>query len=242
MRLILVVLFLSLFFIFSIPLYLIELIIGKINHRAMVASSQAIVRRALKIVLFLSGIKCTVIGQENVPKNEAVLYVANHRGYFDIPVAYSTVPTLTGFVARKEIAKIPFLSTWMRFLQCLFIDRENIKEGLKTILKGIEQIKAGYSVYISPEGTRSKGEEMRPFKEGSFKMAEKTGCPIVPVSLSNTEKAFESQQPWIKSTHVIIEYGKPIYLDTLDKDQRKFLGSYVQNIIKETLEKNALLL
>lgn len=242
MRLILVALFLTIFFIISIPFYLIELIIGKFNHRAMVASSQAIVSRALKIVLFLSGVKCTVIGLDHVPKNEAVLYVANHRSYFDIPVAYSTVPTLTGFVARKEIAKIPFLSTWMRFLQCLFLDREDIKQGLKTILKGIEQIKEGYSVYISPEGTRSQGTQMKPFKEGSFKMAEKSGCPIVPVAISNTEKAFETQQPWIKSAHVVIEYGEPIYLNQLDKETRKFLGAYVQDKIKDMLEKNEALI
>lgn len=242
MRTFLVGLFLFLFFIISIPLYLIIYLIRRINRRTSVAISQVIVVAALNIVLFLSGVKRTVIGRENVPKNEAVLYVANHRSFFDIPVAYVSVPTLTGFVARKEIAKVPFLSYWMRLLQCLFLDRDDIKQGLKTILKGIEQINDGYSIFIAPEGTRSQGTEMRPFKEGSFKMAEKTGCAIIPVSISNTEAAFEQQTPWIKSAPVIIEYGKPIYLKDLDKDQRKFLGSYVQEIIKTTLAKNASLL
>jgi 1-acyl-sn-glycerol-3-phosphate acyltransferase len=180
-----------------------------------------------------------VIGRENVPKNEAVLYIANHRSYFDVPVAYVSIPTLTGFMAKKEIAKIPFLRTWMRFIQCLFLDRDNIKEGLKTVLKGIEQIKEGYSVFISPEGTRNHGEEMLPFKEGSFKMAEKTGCAIIPVSISNTDAVFENHSPWIRSAHVIVEYGKPIYPRDLDKEQLKFLGAYVQGIIRDTLKKNA---
>lgn len=242
MRLILTLLFLMVFFIISIPIFLIELLIGKFNHRAMVASSQAIVVGAFHIVLFICGVKKTVIGRENVPKNEAVLYIANHRSYFDVPVAYSCVPTLTGFMAKKEIAKIPFLSTWMRFLQCLFLDREDIKQGLKTILQGIEQVKAGYSVFISPEGTRSQGSEMLPFKEGSFKIAEKTGCAIIPVSISNTDELFENHMPWVRSAHVIIEFGKPIYPKDLTKEQQKFLGSYVQEIIKETLAKNASLI
>lgn len=239
MRLILTVLFLIVFFIISIPIYLIELLIGRFNRHAMVASSQAIVVLALRIVLFICGVKRTVIGTQNVPKDEAVLYIANHRSYFDIPLAYSTVPTLTGFMAKKEIAKIPFLSYWMRFLQCLFLDRDDIKQGLKTILKGIEQVKAGYSVFISPEGTRSQGQEMRPFKEGSFKIAEKTGCAIIPVSITNTDEVFENHMPWVHSAHVVIEYGKPIYPKELTKEQQKFLGSYVQNIIRETLIKNA---
>ncbi len=242
MRLFFALLFLLTFFIISIPLFLIEYIIGRFNHRAMVASSQKIVVAAFHVILWISGVKRTVIGVENVPKDEAVLYISNHRSYFDIPVAYVSLPTLTGFMAKKEIAKIPFLRTWMRFIQCLFLDREDIKQGLKTILKGIEQIKNGYSVFISPEGTRNQGKEMLPFKEGSFKMAEKTGCAIIPVAISNTDDVFENHFPVIKSTHVVIEFGKPIYPDQLEKEQRKFLGSYVQNILRETLEKNSSLL
>lgn len=242
MRLILAGLFLLIFFIISIPLYLIELIIGRFNHRAMVASSQKIVVGAFHIILFISGVKTTVIGRENVPKNEPVLYIANHRSYFDVPVAYASIPTLTGFMAKKEIAKIPFVSYWMRFLQCLFLDRDDIKQGLKTVLKAIEQVKAGYSIFISPEGTRSQGTEMRPFKEGSFKIAEKTGCAIIPVSISNTDEVFENHVPWIHSAHVIIEYGTPIYPKELSKEQQKFLGSYVQEIIRETLHKNSSLI
>lgn len=239
MRLFIALLFLLVFFIISIPLFLIEYIIGRFNHRAMVASSQWIVVRAFHVILFISGVKRTVLGLENIPKNEPVLYIANHRSYFDVPIAYVSLPTLTGFMAKKEIAKIPFLRTWMRLLQCLFLDREDIKQGLKTVLKGIEQIKSGYSVFISPEGTRNHGTEMLPFKEGSFKIAEKTGCAIIPVALSNTDDIFENHFPKIKPTHVVMEFGKPIYPDSLEKEQRKFLGSYVQEIIRDMLAKNA---
>jgi 1-acyl-sn-glycerol-3-phosphate acyltransferase len=141
-------------------------------------------------------------------------------------------------MAKKEIAKVPFLRTWMGFLQCLFLDRKDIRQGLKTILKAIDQVKAGYSIFISPEGTRSQGKEMLPFKEGSFKVSEKSGCPIIPVAITNTDELFENHFPRIKSAKVVIEFGKPIYPKQLDKDQQKHLGSYVQNIIKEMLDKN----
>ncbi|MDF2908946.1 MAG: hypothetical protein K0R34_4267 [Herbinix sp.] len=238
LRLILAGIFLLSFFIISIPIYLIEYIIGRFNRRAMVASSQTIVVGAFHILLLICGVRRTIIGRENIPKNEAVLYISNHRSYFDIPVAYSSVPTLTSFMAKKEIAKIPFLSYWMRFLQCLFLDREDIKQGLKTVLKGIDLVKSGYSVFISPEGTRSQTKEMLPFKEGSFKIAEKTGCAIIPVAILNTDEVFENHVPRIRAAHVVLEYGQPIYPKDLSKEQLKFLGSHVQGIIRDMLIKN----
>jgi 1-acyl-sn-glycerol-3-phosphate acyltransferase len=239
MKTLLIVIFLFFFFIISIPLYIVEILIGKINPHMKVKSSQTIVVAAFRFILFFCGIKKTVLGLENVPKDEAVLYVSNHRSYFDILVGYTSVPNLTGFVAKKEMSKIPFISLWMKFINCLFLDRDNVREGLKTILQGIELIKKGYSVFISPEGTRNQQKEMLPFKEGSLKMAEKTGCAIIPVSLSNTDNIFENHLPWVRRAHIIIEFGKPIYPNDLDKENRKFLGSYIQNIIKETLDKNA---
>ena len=237
MRLILILLFLIVFFIISIPLFLIELIIGKFSHHAQVASSQKIVVMAFHVVLFLAGVKRTVVGRENIPSDEPILYISNHRSYFDIPIAYVSLPTLTGFMAKKEIGRIPILRTWMHFLQCLFLDRNDIREGMKTILQAIEQVKAGYSIFISPEGTRNHDKEMLPFKEGSFKVAEKTGCAIIPVSLTNTDDIFENHAPSVRSTKVVIEFGKPIYPNQLDREQRKRLGSYVQDIIKEMLDK-----
>ncbi|MFU0827807.1 MAG: 1-acyl-sn-glycerol-3-phosphate acyltransferase [Lachnoclostridium sp.] len=239
MRTLLALLFLLVFFTISIPLYLLEFILYKINPRLSARSSQAIVVKAMRILLFLCGVKKTVIGAENIPKDQSVLYVFNHRSYFDILVGYTSVPNLSCYVAKKEIARVPFLSWWMYFLNCLFLDRDNIREGLKTILKGVELIKKGYSVFIAPEGTRNHKPEMLPFKEGSLKIAEKTGCAIIPVSINNTDNIFENHMPWIKRAHVIIEFGKPIYPNDLDKEKRKFLGAYVQGIIRETLDRNA---
>jgi 1-acyl-sn-glycerol-3-phosphate acyltransferase len=238
MRTILIALFLIIFAIISIPLFLMEFIIGKINPHNKIKSSQSIVVGALNIILLLAGVKKTVIGLENVPKDEAVLYVANHRSYFDIVVGYTTVPTLTGFISKKEMEHIPCISHWMRNLQCLFLDRDNTREGLKTVLQGIEQIKNGYSIFIMPEGTRNHESEMLPFHEGSLKFAEKSGCAIIPVSMNNTDEIFENHFPWVHKSHVIIEYGKPIYVKDLPKEDKKFLGAYVQKIISTTLEKN----
>ena len=238
-RFIFVAIFLILYLILSIPVFFVEWLIGKFTPHARDISSLRIVQWGFKVILKMTGVKVTVIGEENVP-DEPVLFIGNHRSFFDILLTYSRCRNLTGYVAKKEMEKIPLLSTWMRFVHCLFLDRENPKEGLKTILQAIDYIKHGISICIFPEGTRNKGEELSllPFHNGSFKIAEKTGCPIIPMSLNNTCDIFEGHFPFIKKTHVILEYGKPIYPKELDKDEKKRIGEYCSNIISETIHKN----
>lgn len=237
-RFILTCIFLVSFLIISIPIFFIEYIVGKFNRRARDYSSLRIVQFAFKVILFISGTNLTILGIENIPKDQAVLYIGNHRSFYDIIISYSLVPRLTGYVSKKEMEKVPLLSIWMKYLYCLFLDRQNIKEGLKTILLGIEYVKKGISICIFPEGTRNTQESMLTFKEGSMKIAEKTGCPIIPMAFTNTAEIFENHFPKIRRTHVILEYGKPIYVNNLLKEERKFLGAYTQNIIQEILDKN----
>ena len=239
-RFICIAVFLILYLILSIPVFLVEWIIGKFNRRAKDISSLRIVQWGFKVILKMTGVTTTVIGEENVP-DEPVLFIGNHRSYFDILLTYSRCRRLTGYVAKKEMEKIPLLSTWMKNLYCLFLDRDNMREGLKTILQAIDYVKNGISICIFPEGTRSKNEDeldMLPFHEGSFKIATKTNCPIIPMAISGSADIWESHFPRIKKTHVILEYGKPIYVDQLEKEDKKHLGAYTQNIIHEMLVKN----
>ena len=186
LRFIITALFVTLFLICSIPLFFIEWIIGKFNMDIKNRSSLAIVNWAFRVVLFISGVKITVSGEENVPKDQAVLYIGNHRSFYDIIATYVRVPRPTGYIAKKELLKVPLLSIWMKYLHCLFLDREDIKQGLQTILTAIDKIKSGISIFVFPEGTRNKVEgTFLPFHEGCFKIATKTGCPIVPVTLYN---------------------------------------------------------
>lgn len=236
MRTIFVFIHLAIFFIVSFPAYLILLLLRKKNRRLSSVISQKIVNYAFRFVTFPTGMKRVVLGLENVPKDTPVLYVSNHRSLADIPMAYITVPNLMGFVAKVEIKKAPFLSWWMVLVNCLFLDRSDMRAGMKVILDGIDSIKQGYSIFIAPEGTRNQGAELLPFKEGSLKMADKTGCPIIPVAISGTDDVFENSAPWIKKATCVIEYGKPVYPDQLSKEERKAMGAYCRDIVTEMLK------
>lgn len=243
LRFIIVVIFVISFLVLSIPLLLAEWIIGKFNPGLKDRSSLAIVNWAFRCVLKITGVKAIVLGEENVPLDTAVLYVGNHRSFFDILLTYTRVPRPTGYISKQEMEKWPLLNTWMRYLHCLFLNRDNIKEGLKVILTAVDKVKSGISMCIFPEGTRNKTPDtFLPFHEGSFKIAEKGNVPIVPITIVNSSAIFEDQFPRIRKATVIIEYGKPIYMQELDKETRRHVGSYVREIISETYFKNKKLL
>lgn len=239
-RLIFVALFVVLFLIIGIPVLGIEWLIGKVSKKTMDYSSLRLVQWAFNMIIKLAGIELTVIGEENISEGP-VLYIGNHRSFFDVPITYPRCPIRTGYIAKKEMEKVPLLSTWMKRLHCLFLDRNDLKQGLKTILTAIEKVKSGISICIFPEGTRNKNEDeldMLPFHEGSFKIAAKANCPIIPMAISGSADIWENHFPRVKKTHVILEYGTPIYIDQLEKEDKKHLGAYTQNIIHEMLVKN----
>lgn len=238
-RLILVAAFVILFLIFSIPVLIFEYFLGKYNMTAKDKSSLALVNWAFRCVLFLSGVSVTVLGEENVPRDVPVLYIGNHRSYFDIVMTYVRVPRPTGYIAKIDMLKVPLLSSWMKNLHCLFLDRKDIKQGMKTILSAVEKVKSGISICIFPEGSRSTEPDVfLPFHGGSFKIAEKSDCPIIPISINNADQVWEAHLPTIRKTHVVIEYGEPIYMKDLDREQRRHIDDMVLSVIREMYFKN----
>lgn len=242
-RFILVISFLFWFLVLGSPLLVAEWIIGKFNPDVKSRSSLAIVNWAFRCVIRLAGVKVIAKGEERIPKDTAVLYVGNHRSYFDVILTYVRVPRPTGYIAKKEMAKAPLLSNWMRNLHCLFLDRNDVKQGMKIILEAIEKVKSGISIAIFPEGTRNREPDcLLPFHNGSFKIAEKGDVPIIPMSIVNTGAIWEDHLPKMKKSTVIIEYCEPIYMKDLDKDTRKDIGKYVGDIILDTYKENKKLL
>ncbi len=243
-RFIIAILWAIIFLTLSIPILFVEWIIGFFAPHARATSSQWIVNKAFSLVLFISGAKFTVIGRENVPKDRPVLYTPNHRSIFDILVTYVRCERRTGYVAKREIRKVPLLNLWMYFMNCQFLDRSDLRAGLKMINRCVELINDGSSICIFPEGTRNKNcdQDVMEFHEGSFKIAEKTKCTIIPVTINNTESLFENQFPRIRPAHVIIEYGEPIETKDLSREEFKKLGARVHSIVEETYRKNLTLI
>ncbi len=238
-RFILLVLYLVLYLILTIPVLGIEYLIGKVKKSTKDRHCLWLVQQTFKNMNRIAGVELTVIGEENIP-DEPVLYIGNHRSYFDILLTYARCPRPTGYVSKKEMDKIPLLRTWMRRLNCLFLDRSDLRAGVQMIRDAVSEIDAGISICIFPEGTINTGEEgtLLPFHAGSFKIAEKSGCPIIPMTLNNTAAVFENHFPFVRRTHVILEYGKPIDPTGLTREEKKQLPDRCREIMAETLKRN----
>ena len=233
-RFIIIILYILVFFILSIILLPLEWLLGLFNKRAMRNSSLRIIKAVFGTIVFLAGTKLEVRGLENVPDDQPVLYVGNHRSFFDIVISMMYVKRVTGYVSKKENKKVPFLAQWMVNLNCLFLDRSDIKQGLNTILKAIELVKDGYSICIFPEGTRNKeNDTFLPFHEGSFKIAQKSGCLIQPFVFYNSAAIFEDHAPKVKKAHVVLQYLPPIDMKAMEKEEAKHIGAYTQKLIED---------
>ncbi len=151
LRAIMALLFAFLFLVVGIPVLGIEWLYGKINKKGAELSSLRIVQWAFSTIIGICGTDVIVKGAENIPAEEAVVYVGNHRSIFDVVIGYTHCPGLTGFIAKDNLEKIPLLRVWMRRLHCLFLDRTNPRDGLRVILAAIDDIKRGISIFVFPE-------------------------------------------------------------------------------------------
>ena len=239
MRTIITVLFAVLGIVFCLPYHLYLKQLAKKDQDKAYIKAQKLVKGFFEAVMFLAGCKRTIIGKENIPTDQPVMFVGNHRSYFDILSCHNAIDMPLGFMSKDNIKDIPLLYKYMDDIGCTYLDRTDLKKGLETILQTADIIKSGHSMMIFPEGTRNKvNDTFLPFHEGSFKIAVKGNVPIVPMSIVNAADIFEDHFPKIKKTKGVIEYCDPIYVNDLDKDTRKVLGSYVSNIIAETYFKN----
>ncbi|MBP1948151.1 lysophospholipid acyltransferase family protein [Virgibacillus litoralis] len=179
-----------------------------------------------------------VYGQEKLP-DEAVLFVANHQGLFDILALIGYLGKPIGFIAKKETKKLPIVSTWMELIHCVFIDRSDRRQAVKAINQGITHLKSGHSIVVFPEGTRSRGSNLNEFKSGSLRLATKAKVPIVPVAINGTYQMMEEDKGKIKPSTITMTITEPIYPSHYQDIKHGELAASIQTTIEETIRSQA---
>ncbi len=178
-----------------------------------------------------AGVNVIVTGSKNLP-TENVLFVSNHQGNFDIPLlmVYATKPK--GFIAKKSLESFPIVNRYMYLMNSLFLDRDNVKEAGKVIIKGINILKEGHSLVIFPEGTRAKSSTMGEFKSGATKLAIKSKVKIVPISIEGTYKIMEENNNKIVPQTVRMHIHEAIDTTNLTKEEENGLSDKLRDIIQ----------
>lgn len=193
------------------------------------------VLRWCRTLLKLAGVTITVEGRENIP-NQPVVFVSNHQGNFDIPLLLSCLDKPHGLVAKESLRKLPFVRDWMKLLGCVFIDRSNARQSVTAMGDASRMlVEEDRSFIVFPEGTRSRGGEMKEFKSGAFRIACKAGAPVLPICIDGSWRVMEGNKNWIRPAHVRITILPPIPTSGMTKEQSRLLGEQVRRQVVSCL-------
>jgi len=191
-----------------------------------------------RFILSINGVSYTAYNKENIPETRSdMVVVSNHQGNFDIPIYISCLPFSVGFIAKHELKKFPIVSAWMIALDCIFIKRKRLRESSKKINERIHQ-KDKNPIFIFPEGTRSKGPQMGPFKPGSLKLLFKERADVWPITISGSFKCMELHHN-VKSAHVELFYHPVLHSSDYHQDDFDRFNKDLQEIIAKPLTKKS---
>lgn len=181
----------------------------------------------------LNGIHVEIKGLENISKDRAQIFVANHQSFFDIFALSGYLPVQIRWVAKASLFKIPFVGWSMKAAGYISVDRSNKKKAYQSFVATVEKIKQGNSVVIFPEGTRSEDGTIGPFKKGGHLLAIRAKAPMVPLTLIGTGNIIKKGSLIIKPGPVKIIVSPPTLTDTeTSKDGN---GERILNDIRQTI-------
>jgi 1-acyl-sn-glycerol-3-phosphate acyltransferase len=156
------------------------------------------------------GVEVTTNGGEKVEWTRPLIVMANHQSYLDIPVLYASLPEPFGMLAKQELFRLPVFSAAMRGMRCVPIDRGNRRQSFQSLRRAADQVRAGNSIVVFPEGTRSADGSIQELKKGPFYLAEMAHVPIVPVGIRGTRLALAKDGLFVRGARVEVGIGAPI--------------------------------
>ena len=189
----------------------------------------------IRVGLAMSGIRYRVVGAEHLLRGRAAVYCANHQSNIDPPVLFTALHPQMHVLYKSEINSVPILGRVFRLGGFIPVDRRNREAAARSIEAGAASLRAGNSFLIFPEGTRSRTEELLPFKKGGFVMAIKAGAPIVPVAVSGGRAAMRKGSWFIQPATVTVRIGEPIETAGSSVEDRDRLIVAVRSAIQRLL-------
>jgi len=194
---------------------------------------RALGRTWIRWILRTFSVRIEAEGLENVPTHAPVVFMSNHQSLIDIAAIIDTLPPSVSwrFVAKKELVRIPIFGWCLVTTGQIIIDRGNRERAVASLRRAAERIRGGASVIVFPEGTRSPDGSLRPFKSGPFHLAVEAQVPIIPITVSGSQRITPKGSIEVHPGTVKIVFGKPIPTRGLTKDERNQLKARVREAI-----------
>ncbi len=189
-----------------------------------------------KMLLWITSIRVTVIGRENVLLDRPQIFMANHQSDFDILIVLAHIPGQFRWIVKKELFKIPVFGKAMKSAGYIEIDRQNHDKAMKSVEEAAQKIREGKSVMTFPEGTRSKDGTIQPFKQGMFHLAIQAGVPILPISIIGAHEILPKRSLMIRPGRVTMVIGKPVEVSGYTVETRAELIARIRAIIIRNFE------
>jgi 1-acyl-sn-glycerol-3-phosphate acyltransferase len=187
------------------------------------------------LALGLAGIRYTVIGRDHVPANRSVVFCANHQSNVDPPVLFRALHPRLHILYKAELRKLPVLGRVLEVGGFVAVQRDNRDAAFASIEQAAESIRRGNSFLIFPEGTRSKTDELLPFKKGGLVMALSAQAPVLPVAIMGGRAAMRKGSAFVRPVHVTVRIGEPIETAGMSTDDRDALITLVRSRIEALL-------
>jgi 1-acyl-sn-glycerol-3-phosphate acyltransferase len=184
--------------------------------------------------LWAAGVRVIVTGAQNLTGGPFIL-VSNHQGWFDIFAALGKLPIKFSWLAKEELFRVPILGNAMARAGYIPIDRRDRRKAISSMNVVADVVRAGTSVFIFPEGTRSADGIIREFKKGAFIMAVKSAQPIIPISISGSYRILPKNSWMIHPGPILFSIGAPIYSRGADAQHRDLLMQEVREAIRAGL-------
>lgn len=193
--------------------------------------------KVLRGVLWILGIRVRAEGVENIPPGVCI-FAANHVSNLD-PIAFvPAIPRRVALLAKKQLFRIPILSTGMRLTKLVPVDREDREAAARSVETAVNYLRGGLSFAIYPEGTRSRDGRLQPFKKGAFLMAIRAGVPVVPVSIVGAQDLMQKGEWFVRPGDVIIRFGPAVDASKYTEHHRGELLARVHELVAAGLPEN----
>ncbi len=184
-----------------------------------------------RIILAAALVRLRVEGAPRIPRDRAVVFMANHESWLDIPVLLATIPVQVRFLAKKSLFSIPFFGWAIASMGFIPVDRKNRREAIKSFEQAAQRIRAGRSVLVFPEETRTTDGTLLPFQRGGFLIALKAGLPIVPVGLDGPRRCLPKFSYLLRPGTITVRFGEPIPTEGLGVTAKEELMAKVRAAI-----------
>lgn len=187
---------------------------------------------AINLALIFLSIKVDVTGRENIDREKACIFMANHASFIDGPLLFWLIPQSLRVILKKEAFRYPIVGLGMRLAGFVPVDRRGLKSGKKSIDKAAGLIREkGYSFLIFPEGTRSRDGHIQPFRRGGFFLAVDSQAPVIPVSISGSYDLMPKGSYSIKKGRIKVIFHPEVSIQGLNRDDIPDLMEKIRDLI-----------